>query len=175
MAETIRDQFKKWVNAQGTFSWEDAKKFYDSKAKGDPKWTASAVTRLIGEFSKPGPNKGTFLSRASARAASSINPAPAPKAVSALDYRIVLEAENQPVSQEVRLFSTPNRAEIHADSVKRIISEGIASLANSRSQNVDVRIAGNKMVVIRRDTSPSSGEALSIWVGDVKQYGTTKL
>jgi hypothetical protein len=175
MAEKIRDQFKQWVNAQGTFSWEDAKKFYDSKAKGDPKWTASAVTRLLEEFSKPGPSKGTFLSKAQARAATLASAAPSKKSAAARDYHIVLEAEKQPVAQEVRLFSANNRAEIHADSLKNIISEGITALANSRSQNVDVRIAGNKMVVIRRDTSPSSGEALSIWVGDVKQYGTTKL
>ena len=49
----IKDKFKKWVDSQkGEFSLHDAKAFYDSVATGDPRFTYSAVYRLLGEFAE---------------------------------------------------------------------------------------------------------------------------
>lgn len=49
----IKEKFERWVDSQrDEFTLGEAKSFYDSVATGDPKFTHSAVYRLLGEFAE---------------------------------------------------------------------------------------------------------------------------
>lgn len=177
MSDLIRDKFKQWLKTHDTVTFQEAKGFYDSVASGNPKWTGTAVNRLLAEFAQSGDGDKFVVKKRKkpAAGASAINPVPAAGASKvARDYRIVLDADRKPSTQEVRLFSVPPR--VPDDSkIKDHISEGIAHLANAPDKALDVRFVSGKMIVILRNQSPEKAGEVSVWVGDVKQHGLAKV
>ena len=182
----IKDKFKKWVDSQkGEFSLHDAKAFYDSVATGDPRFTYSAVYRLLGEFAE-------FLGYRSL-----------PGGVAARVYRSLSKAKFPALPADLKFVYTGNSneprvvmADIPGDTppldklgVESVIKSMITSFeddfetARSVGQKIGFRqvrccVSGSTIVVIYAsplDTDDFSRREYHITVARVEQQGSLQL
>lgn len=174
----IRDKFKQWVESQsGEFTWDEAKCFYDSIAKGHPYHTGTAVGRLLSEFAVV--VSGTHFSRGSTFASAQRSAKPI-KDISFV-YNL---SQSSVVMADWQGAWDPDRKRIE-DAIRDMIADfetevvGLGRDQRVRSHTKMTR-DGESGVVISVHLSPTneagySTREYSVTVSHVKQFGFLRI